>query len=200
MEGFVAIDPVLALVVCAVALVVGFIGVLTFPRYALQPLVIGRVWHLLDDVDRACRHGVLPETDPAVIQLRQQVHLTAKVSDRIKMIDILVSWRLAKRYPRAFESPEWSASTANLSAPERMAYHEFERRLHLLLPLVVFIGTWIGIVSLLIVAFSFTFDVVVRRRRNTEPSEEVLSVSVASIKRSTAVMGGDYDSGLAMSA
>lgn len=154
MSGEVAVIVVPVLWVALILLVV------SAPRRLFQPVMIGRSWRLLDDIDRSCRHGELPEDHPSVVELRGLTYATATYADRISFSDVMIARKYSERAePFAFKS------RVGLTREQREILDSYRARFSLHLPIIVATGSWLAMLAWCVPVARFLFVVVLRRIR-----------------------------------
>ena len=174
-----------AIVILGIAAVGLLLGLATIPKRLLQPVMIGRSWRLLDDIDRSCRSGRLPEHHPAVEELRELTYLTATVADRITFADVLVIRRDRQRHPD--EGFEFS-STEGLNDAEQGLIADYRWRFSMHVPIIVVSGSWLAMATMFATVTAFFLRAARRRilpRREFSQhvvTQEDLTTAVCSVR------------------
>jgi hypothetical protein len=134
------IDAPLVAVILLAGWGVGIAAIALAPRFVFRQIVRDKILRLLDDMDRSIRSGELPESDEAVVHLRRTIVCAVASGRRLSLTELFVA--------RGFRDlhDDMPDPVCKLDGDAALKFEEYQSRLYLFLPLLVFAGSWSGIV------------------------------------------------------
>jgi hypothetical protein len=140
------------LVGCAIVFAV---VVCLFPRLIVQPAIRSELWRLRDRVFDSEIAGDLPCNDLSVAMLIGRMEAAIKASDELtpgRLAFAAYTRRRLSDSDRAKIESAFTADLSNLSPMELERYAAFDRQLGRIIVAAPFVGTWVGILILVLVS------------------------------------------------